>query len=81
VKRFSGKNCGENKRLEHCARVYLGKKCSKDKIDACKLPKQEFCQFDNDARGHKKLIRWIGTHVKRILFEPTGSYSERMLEP
>jgi len=58
--------------------ITIGLDISKDKIDACKLPTQEFRQFDNNANGHKKLIRSIGTDVKSIVFKPTGSYHRQL---
>jgi len=38
--------------------ITIGLDISKDKIDACKLPSQEAHQFDNNAKGHKKLLGW-----------------------
>jgi len=60
----------------------IGLDISKDKIDACKLPSQDFQQFNNGAQGYKKLICWIGIGVKCVVFEPTGRYHwqlERLL--
>jgi len=56
----------------------IGLDISKDKIDVCKLPAQEFQQFDNNAKGHKNLVRWIGDGVKCVVFEPTGSYHRQL---
>jgi len=44
--------------------ITIGLDISKDKIDAAKLPSQEAHQFDNNSKGHKKLIRWMGIGVK-----------------
>jgi len=56
----------------------IGLDISQDKIDACRLPEQQFHQFDNNATGHKKLIRWMGVDIKCVIFEPTGSYHRQL---
>jgi len=58
--------------------ITIGLDISKDKIDAAKFPTQEFQKFDNNAVGHKKLIRWMGIGVKCVVFEPTGSYHRQL---
>lgn len=57
---------------------------SKDQLDVALHPSGETRQFDNDRRGHGKLLRWLRTRVVAgVVFEATGIYGrelERRLE-
>ena len=57
----------------------IGIDISKDSLDAHRWPDGATGRFPNTPAGHKTLIRWIGTHASRIVFEPTGPY-HRALE-
>lgn len=52
----------------------IGVDVSKDHLDAHRWPDGESLRVANDDAGHKALIRWIGTDVARVVFEPTGAY-------
>jgi len=58
--------------------ITIGLDISKAKIDAAKFPTQEFQQFDNNVKGHKKLVRWMAVGVQCVVFEPTGSYHRQL---
>lgn len=54
--------------------ITIGVDISKEALDAFRFPDGESCRFDNTAKGHKALMRWIGSEVTRIVYEPTGAY-------
>lgn len=58
--------------------VTIGIDVSKDTLDVHRLPDGQSRRFDNDAKGHAALIRWIGTGSDRIVFEPTGAYHRKL---
>lgn len=60
---------------EKMTKSTIGVDISKDTLDAYRLPKEEYRQFNNDAQGFIAFIRWIGNDpVSRIVFEATGAY-------
>lgn len=52
----------------------IGVDISKDKFDAHRLPDGAVRQFSNSKTGHRAFIKWAGSAVERIVFEPTGPY-------
>lgn len=52
----------------------IGIDISKDQLDVHRLPEGTAASFRNDKRGMKALVRWLGSDVQRIVFEPTGRY-------
>lgn len=52
----------------------IGIDISKDRLDVHRLPHGHKASFANDKTGLKALVRWLGTGVRRIVFEPTGRY-------
>lgn len=54
--------------------ITIGVDISKEALDAFRFPDGESRRFDNTAKGHKALMRWIGSEVTRIVYEPTGAY-------
>ena len=52
----------------------IGVDMSKDRLDACRWPGGESFRVANDAAGHRRLLRWIGAEVARVVFEATGAY-------
>ena len=52
----------------------IGVDISKDHLDACRWPDGESLRVSNDAAGHRRLLRWIGAEVARVVFEATGAY-------
>jgi transposase len=58
--------------------VSIGIDISKDHLDAHRLPGGERRRFDNNAAGHKALIRWIGAPPARVVYEPTGPYHRKL---
>ncbi|PDQ17126.1 IS110 family transposase, partial [Mesorhizobium sanjuanii] len=54
--------------------ITIGVDISKEALDAYRFPNGESRHFDNNAKGHKALMRWIGSEVTRIVYEPTGAY-------
>ena len=52
----------------------IGVDVSKDHLDACRWPGGDTCRVGNDAKGHRQIIRWIGTGVACVAFEATGAY-------
>lgn len=60
--------------------VTIGIDISKDRLDVHLHPGGIVKQFDNDRKGHAKLIAWITpSQPTRIIFEATGAY-HRTLE-
>ena len=59
---------------EKMTKPTIGVDISKDHLDACRWPGGETCRVTNDAKGHRQLIRWIGTGVACVAFEATGAY-------
>lgn len=58
----------------------IGIDISKTHLDVFREEDQTAKQFENNPRGIRALIRWLGaTPVARIVFEPTGAY-HRALE-
>jgi transposase len=54
--------------------ITIGVDISKEALDACRFPDGESRRFDNTVKGHKALMRWIGSEVTRIVYEPTSPY-------
>lgn len=54
--------------------ITIGVDISKETLDAHRFPDSANCRFDNTAKGHKALMRWIGTVPARVVYEPTGPY-------
>lgn len=54
--------------------ITIGVDISKEALDACRFPDGESRHFDNNAKGHKALMRWIGSEATRVVYEPTGPY-------
>jgi transposase len=54
--------------------VTIGIDISKDHLDVHRLPDGATAAFGNDKAGVKRLIRWLGPGVRRVVFEPTGRY-------
>jgi transposase len=54
--------------------VTIGIDISKDRLDVHRLPDGETAAFGNDKAGLKRLKHWLGTSVRRVVFEPTGRY-------
>jgi transposase len=52
----------------------IGVDVSKDHLDAHRWPEEETLKVTNDARGHRRLIRWIGRDAHLVVFEPTSRY-------
>jgi transposase len=52
----------------------IGVDISKDTLDVHRMDDGASRRFVNDKAGCKALIRWIGGHAARIVFEPTGPY-------
>lgn len=52
----------------------IGIDVSKDRLDVRRLPDGVEAAFGNDRAGLKALVRWLGTGVQRVVFEPTGRY-------
>lgn len=53
----------------------IGVDVSKDFLDAHRLSDGAARRFVNDKTGRRALIKWLSaTAVKRVVFEPTGSY-------
>jgi transposase len=52
----------------------IGVDISKDHLDACRWPDGESLRVTNDPAGHRRLLRWIGGEVARVVFEATGAY-------
>lgn len=59
------------------ADITIGVDISKEALDAYRFPSGESRRFDNTVKGHKALMRWIGSGVTRIVYEPTGAYHRR----
>ena len=58
----------------------IGVDISKDHLDACRWPDGESLRLTNDAAGHRRLLRWIGGEVARVIFEATGAYHAAAVE-
>jgi transposase len=54
--------------------ITIGVDISKEALDAYRFPAGESRRFDNTAKGHKALMRWIGARPARVVYEPTGAY-------
>ena len=54
--------------------ITIGVDISKEALDAYRFPGGESRRFDNTAKGHTALMRWIGTRPARVVYEPTGAY-------
>ena len=52
----------------------IGVDVSKDHLDAHRWPEGDALRVTNDARGHRRLIRWIGPGAELVVFEPTSRY-------
>jgi transposase len=53
----------------------IGIDISKSHLDAFRLEDQAVKRFENNPRGFRALIKWLGTTpVARVVFEPTGPY-------
>ena len=52
----------------------IGIDISKDRLDTCRLPDGTTRQFANTRSGHRAFLRWAGSEVARVVFEPTGPY-------
>ncbi len=52
----------------------IGVDISKATLDAHRLADGAWARFDNDRRGFRALLAWIGTAPSRVIFEPTGAY-------
>lgn len=52
----------------------IGVDISKDKIDVHRLPDGDNKQFSNTKTGHRAFLKWAGTDIERIVYEPTGPY-------
>jgi len=68
--------------IDTTATVWIGIDVSKDTLDVCLLRasgKEKHKEFNNDAAGHAKLLRWVqhlvGEEVCHYCLESTGSYS------
>ena len=60
--------------------ITIGIDISKDRLDVHTHPERAVAQFNNDRKGHAKLITWITLRQPtRIIFEATGAY-HRALE-
>jgi transposase len=60
--------------------ITIGIDISKDRLDVHLHPAGHIKQFDNDRKGHAKLIAWISPQQPtRVIFEATGAY-HRALE-
>jgi transposase len=60
--------------------ITIGIDISKHRLDVHQHPERIIKQFDNDRKGHVKLIAWIAPkRPTRIIFEATGGY-HRALE-
>lgn len=54
---------------------YIGIDICKAHLDVAVDSSGEECQFTNDKKGHKALVKWLGKMpVKCIIFEATGPY-------
>jgi transposase len=66
--------------VEKMSEATIGIDISKDHLDVYRLPDGASRRFDNDAAGHRALIRWLGKQpIARVVFEATGRY-HRALE-
>jgi len=75
---------GQEKMINDIARsadqITIGIDISKDRLDVYAHPERAVAQFNNDRKGHAKLIIWINLRrPTRIIFEATGAY-HRALE-
>lgn len=53
----------------------IGIDISKALLDVATYPEEQYQQFTNDTKGHKALVKWLGSlNVKLIVFEATGAY-------
>ncbi|MGB0695739.1 MAG: IS110 family transposase [Rhodospirillaceae bacterium] len=59
--------------------ITIGIDISKETLDVHRHPDNMEHQFANTAHGVRALLKWIGSDVTRIVFEPTGRY-HRVLE-
>ncbi len=59
---------------EKMADCTIGVDISKATLDAHRLEDGAWARFDNDRRGFRALLAWIGTAPSRVIFEPTGAY-------
>jgi transposase len=55
--------------------ITIGVDVSKDTLDIHVHPDGDHCQFSNDAKGFRAILRWLATRpVVRLVFEATGPY-------
>jgi len=55
--------------------ITIGIDISKAYLDVATYPDGEVRQFDNDTKGHKRLVKWLSDfRIKYIAFEATGPY-------
>jgi len=53
----------------------IGVDISKDQLDVHRLPDGESRRYRNDRRGHRALLKWLGTAPpRRVVYEATGPY-------
>ena len=55
--------------------ITIGVDVSKDTLDVHVHPDGDHCQFSNDQKGFKAILRWLAARpVVRLVFEATGAY-------
>ncbi|ATG41757.1 IS110 family transposase [Phaeobacter piscinae] len=52
----------------------IGIDVSKETLDAHRTDDGAHAQFQNDSKGRRALLRWIGDKVSLVVFEATGAY-------
>jgi len=52
----------------------IGVDISKDRLDTHRQPDGAVGQFPNTKAGYRAFLKWAGSDVLRIVFEPTGPY-------
>ena len=52
----------------------IGVDISKAALDVHRLDDGAWARFDNDRRGFRALLAWIGATPSRVIFEPTGAW-------
>ena len=69
--------CGglnDKKRWERAIMKNIGIDVSKETLDAYRTDDGAHAQFQNDSKGRRALLRWIGDKVALVVFEATGAY-------
>lgn len=61
--------------------AFVGIDVAKGSLAVAVVPGNVGFEVSNDAKGHARLVRWLGNHaVTRILLESTGGYESALVE-